>query len=64
MVRQEILEKLIHKKGKKKKNRQTLVEYNSSVKTYLSESSLKVYSPEFQTIFQNKDLYGHNEASI
>lgn len=41
-----------------------MVEYNSSVKTYLSESSLKVYSPEFQTIFQNKDLYGHNERLV
>ncbi|KAI9276217.1 hypothetical protein BY458DRAFT_506013 [Sporodiniella umbellata] len=41
---------------------QTLVQSNASGTYSLSESSLKVYSPEFQTVFIHKDLYGENKV--
>ncbi|KAI8967311.1 hypothetical protein BDF20DRAFT_917780 [Mycotypha africana] len=47
---------------------QILVEYDLSqsntTKRYLTNTSSKVYSQEFQTIFENKDLFGYNERLV
>lgn len=47
---------------------QILTEYDLSesnkTKTYLPETSMKVYSQDFQTVFENKDRFGHNERLV
>lgn len=47
-------------------NRQILAQYDlpasNKTKLYLTETSVKVYSQDFQTVFKNKDMFGHNEV--
>lgn len=46
--------------------RQVTATYNTSLstnaQTYNASSSVKVYSQDFQTVFIDNDLYGHNEV--
>lgn len=48
--------------------RQILTEYDLSesnkTKMYLPETSMKVYSQDFQTVFENKDRFGYNEVGL
>ncbi|KAI9482892.1 MAG: hypothetical protein EXX96DRAFT_518803 [Benjaminiella poitrasii] len=47
---------------------QILAEYDlaqsNKTKYYIPESSSKVYSPEFQTVYEYKDLFGYNERLV
>lgn len=49
-------------------NRQVLAQYNvaqsNTTKSYLVNSSAKVYSQDFQTVFANKDVFGYNQVNI
>ncbi|KAI8637599.1 hypothetical protein BD408DRAFT_424210 [Parasitella parasitica] len=47
---------------------QILAEYNlaesNKTKIYLPETSSKIYSQDFQTVFENKDRWGYNERLV
>ncbi|EPB87780.1 hypothetical protein HMPREF1544_05440 [Mucor circinelloides 1006PhL] len=47
---------------------QILAEYDvaesNKTKMYVAETSLKIYSQDFQTVFENKDRWGYNERLV
>jgi hypothetical protein len=48
--------------------REILVQYDltrsNNSQTYLPDTSSKVYSQDFQTVYSFRDLYGHNEVQL